>query len=110
MDTILTDEDRQSAGENDFMLAERVGEQLAARQYLAYIAFTRPSEYLYISAPLTDDDGKQILPSPFLSNLRSLFTDLSPVYASSENTLVENVRYCRYVFIVLTRAHDFLSG
>jgi len=92
MDTILTDEDREFAGENDFMLAERVGEQLAARQYLAYIAFTRPSEYLFISSPLSDEDGKQILPSPFLNNLRNLFRDLQPVYVSSENAAIENVR------------------
>ncbi|MBW8016794.1 MAG: hypothetical protein FVQ82_11450 [Planctomycetes bacterium] len=92
MDAILTDEDRAFAGENDFMLAERIAEQLAARQYLAYIAFTRPSEYLFISSPLTDDDGKQILPSPFLNNLRNLFTDLKPIYVSNENASIENVR------------------
>lgn len=92
MDTILTDEDRQFAHENEFMLSERVGDQLAMRQYLAYIAFTRPSHYLYISTPLTDDAGKNILPSQFLNNLKSLFTDLSPVYVSTENNSVENVR------------------
>ena len=92
MDTILTDQDREFAAESDFVLAERTGERLAARQYLAYIAFTRPSDYLFISSPLTDEDGKQILPSPFLNNLKNLYSDLKAVYVSSENTDVENVR------------------
>ncbi len=80
-DSILTDADRAAATERDFALAETLTDQLTARQYLAYIAFTRPSEHLFITYPRTDDRGKTTAPSSFLSNLESLFTDLGATSA-----------------------------
>jgi ATP-dependent helicase/nuclease subunit B len=74
-DTILSDEDKSVAGEA-LDLGDGLVEQLSARQYLAYIAFTRPSEYLHISYPLADAEGKPATGSPFLSNLSGLFDDL----------------------------------
>lgn len=91
VDSILNEEDREAAWDNGFMLSERVCDQLGARQYLAYIAFTRPSEYLFISCPLADDDGKKIIPSPFVSNLSVLFCDLKPVYALAGDVGVEGI-------------------
>jgi len=89
-DPILTDSDRQAAEQHDFILSERIAQQLTARQYLAYIAFTRPTHLLNISYPLTDDTGKSIMPSPFIANLQKLFTDLKLEYATQNNDL-ENI-------------------
>jgi len=75
-DSILTDEDRTAAQSQDFVLAEKVAQQLAARQYLAYIAFTRPSRHLCISYPLMDPDAVPLERSTFVNNLESLFDDL----------------------------------
>ena len=72
-DSILTDDDRSAAEEADFSLAATVGQKLAERQYLAYIAFTRPSELLYITYPLTDDKGSGAVRSQFIADLESLF-------------------------------------
>ena len=85
-DPILTDSDRAAAEKNEFVLAERITQQLTARQYLAYIAFTRPTHRLCISYPLTDDSGKNIMPSPFLNNLQKLFTDLKVEYIAPADT------------------------
>ena len=89
-DPILTDSDRAAAELHDFVLAERIAQQLTARQYLAYIAFTRPTNLLNISYPLADDSGKSIMPSPFIANLKKLFTDLDLQYAAPDNNL-ENI-------------------
>ncbi len=74
-DSILTEEDRFCAEEHDFVLHDRLAQQLQGRQYLAYIAFTRPSERLYITYPLTDD-GDPVVRSQFLNDLESLFVGL----------------------------------
>lgn len=76
-DSILTESDRKMLDAKDFQLARPASTQLIDRQYLAYIAFTRPSEHLYITYPLTDDKGSQIQPSQFISSLENLFTSLT---------------------------------
>ena len=75
-DAILTEQDRQLAESQDFELADRLSQRLATRQYLAYIAFTRPSQRLYITYPTMDNDGKGLVRSGFIDNLVSLFSDL----------------------------------
>ena len=80
--SLLTDDDRIVAEGHDFHLREMVLQQLTNRQYLAYIAFTRPSQYLCITYPLSTDSGSVSLPSPFLDNLKILFTDLADQPAS----------------------------
>ncbi len=77
-DSILTDDDREAAEAGDVTLSGRTDQQLAQRQYLAYIAFTRPSERLYITWPASDD-GSAAQPSQFINNLRSCFVDLAAV-------------------------------
>jgi len=81
-DSILTDRDRTLAGEHDLDLKGKLSQQLAERQYLAYIAFTRPSEKLFISYPRTVE-GKEVVRSSFLNDLASLFTDLEETAADT---------------------------
>jgi ATP-dependent helicase/nuclease subunit B len=89
-DSILTDEDRADAEAHDFHLRENVRQKLANRQYLAYIAFTRPAEYLCVTYPLMDDSGIPLVPSPFLDNLKSLFVDLTDRPAAKAHD-IENI-------------------
>ncbi len=89
-DSILTDEDRADAEAHDFRLRENVRQKLANRQYLAYIAFTRPAEYLCVTYPLMDDSGIPLVPSPFLDNLKSLFVDLTDRPAARAHD-IENI-------------------
>ena len=73
---ILTDDDRSAAESADFPLAATAGQKLAGRQYLAYIAFTRPSELLCITYPAVDQDGTAVPRSQFIGELESLFEGL----------------------------------
>ncbi|MHC4498635.1 MAG: PD-(D/E)XK nuclease family protein [Planctomycetota bacterium] len=88
---ILTDEDRQISGSSGFPLAPTARQKLVERQYLAYIAFTRPSEFLYVTYPLTDDRGSPECRSQFIANLESLFEDLREESIAAEQISVENI-------------------
>jgi len=76
-DSILTEDDRRAAEAADFDLSATVSQTLAERQYLAYIAFTRPSQFLCVTYPLADDKGSPVPRSQFIDNLESLFENLS---------------------------------
>jgi ATP-dependent helicase/nuclease subunit B len=75
-ESILTEEDRAAAEDNELVLRDRLQQKLIARQYLTYIAFTRPAERLYVSYPLKDSSGSEVLGSPFVNTLKQLFTDV----------------------------------
>ena len=88
---ILTDEDRNAAESMDFQLAATTAEKLAERQYLAYIAFTRPSQLLCISYPLVDDRGRAVVCSQFIANLESLFEDVEEESVTDERIGVDTI-------------------
>jgi len=73
---ILTDEDRQSAASAGFAMAPGSTQKLIERQYLAYIAFTRPSKFLCVTYPLVDQKGSPQVRSQFLDEVESLFENL----------------------------------
>jgi len=81
---LLTEQDRAFAQNADFTLADGLERQLADREYLAYIAFTRPSQRLYMTYCLADQKGNQTIESQYLSNLKKLFGDLETCYISSQ--------------------------
>jgi ATP-dependent helicase/nuclease subunit B len=86
---ILADEDRTAAESVDFMLSSTTSQELAERQYLAYIAFTRPSEFLCVTYPVTDDKGSGVPRSQFIDNLESLFENLSEESIAGEQIAIE---------------------
>jgi len=88
---ILTDEDRTAAESADFVLSSTTSQELAERQYLAYIAFTRPSELLCVTYPVTDDKGSGVPRSQFIDNLESLFENLKEESIAREQIAIENV-------------------
>ena len=91
-DSILTDDDRIAAEAADFLLAATASQTLAERQYLAYIAFTRPSEVLCITYPSIDDKGSAVPRSQFIGDLESLFENLAEESISSGQTDIDRIR------------------
>ncbi len=90
-DSLLTDGDRSAAESADFQLAATTAQRLRQRQYLAYIAFTRPSQLLCITYPAADDKGSAIPRSQFIDNLESLFENLSEESSTDEQIQIDNV-------------------
>ncbi|HWM10810.1 MAG TPA: PD-(D/E)XK nuclease family protein [Solirubrobacteraceae bacterium] len=48
---------------------------LARERYLLYAAVSRPEEVLFLSFRSSDEEGDPALPSPFVDDVRALFTD-----------------------------------
>jgi ATP-dependent helicase/nuclease subunit B len=90
-DSILSDDDRTAAELADFRLAPATSQALTERQYLAYIAFTRPSEMLYITYPSIDDKGSAVPRSQFIDNLKSLFENLNEESITGGQDDLENI-------------------
>ncbi len=90
-DSILSDDDRSAAESADFRLAPATSQALTERQYLAYIAFTRPSEMLYITYPSIDDKGSAVPRSQFIDNLESLFGNLNEESITGGQDDLENI-------------------
>jgi ATP-dependent helicase/nuclease subunit B len=88
---ILTDDDRIAAESANFPLAPAAAQKLAERQYLAYIAFTRPSEFLYVTCPVSDEKGITAARSQFIGNLESLFENLVEEQAADEQVRIDNL-------------------
>ena len=90
-DSILSDDDRKAAESGGFELAATASQELVDRQYLAYIAFTRPSEFLCVTYPVTDDKGGGVPRSQFIDNLESLFENLGEESIAGEQIAIEKV-------------------
>jgi ATP-dependent helicase/nuclease subunit B len=82
-DSILSEEDRIIAADCGLELSTGVRQELAGRTYLAYIAFTRASDLLYISYPAVDQKSNAIVRSPFIDDLCRLFDDLAEEQVTS---------------------------
>jgi ATP-dependent helicase/nuclease subunit B len=89
--TVLTDDDRSAAESEDFHLAPAASQSFVERQYLAYIAFTRPSEFLCVTYPCVDDKGSVVTGSQFVDQLQSLFEDLQEQTIAAEHIDAEDV-------------------
>ena len=90
-DNILSEEDRLAAQSCGVDLAPGVRQELANRPYLAYIAFTRPSEFLCITYPAADQKSNEVTRSPFVDNLCRLFDDLKEESVESSPVSIEDV-------------------
>lgn len=88
---ILTDDDRKLAEATDFQLAGGTERNLAERRYLAYIAFTRASEYLCVTYPAVDEKGSGVPRSQFVAELEERFDDLAETSISGRQGGIENV-------------------
>ncbi|MHC4171382.1 MAG: PD-(D/E)XK nuclease family protein [Planctomycetota bacterium] len=88
---ILSDDDRSAAESADFPLGPATKQRLAERQYLAYIAFTRPSEFLCVTYPAVDEKGSAVPRSQFIANLESLFEGLKEESIAGRQSDIEKV-------------------
>ncbi len=82
--SLLTDTDRLAAEALNFKIAATTSEELTRRQYLAYIAFTRPGELLTITYPAADNKQAPNTRSLFLDNIEALFDGLEEKSVISE--------------------------
>lgn len=73
---ILGRREREAARAEGLELTDTLTQQLSMRQYLAYIALTRASEYLAISFPQQDEKGAATVPSVWVERIEAMFEDV----------------------------------
>ncbi len=71
-DAILNDDDRAWLGTHGLELTPPAKTLLLEERLMAYIAFTRPAQKLIVSYALADEEGKELLPSPYLEDLYAI--------------------------------------
>lgn len=74
-DGVLADEDREMLQANGMKLAPGSRTRLLDEEFLAYKAFVTPSEKLFISYPLANEEGKALMPSPYIKRIGDLFPE-----------------------------------
>ncbi len=91
------DADRGAAQRSGFDLGTSTSQSLAESKYLAYLAFTRAGEFLYVSHPATDRKGRATVKSGFVTELENLFESLEEESTTDEQLDFENI-YCESEF------------
>ncbi|MFJ7728065.1 helicase-exonuclease AddAB subunit AddB [Neobacillus sp. NPDC097160] len=77
---ILADEDRELLLAAGINVAPSSRTRLLDESFLAYKAFTAPSDMLYVSFPLANEEGKSLIPSSYIKRLKDMFPDANEAY------------------------------
>ncbi|MFB6465268.1 helicase-exonuclease AddAB subunit AddB [Cytobacillus sp. Hz8] len=96
-DGLLADEDRDSLLENGIRIASSSRKLLLDEEFIAYTAFTSPSELLYVSYPLANDEGKALMPSLYIKRLREIIPSYHPLFYMTDPTDLseeDQLEYC----------------
>jgi ATP-dependent helicase/nuclease subunit B len=105
---ILSDDDRIKLDKLGVELAKDTRSKVIDQQFQVYRTLTTPSDYLRISWPISDQEGKTLRPSTIISRLRKLFpaisesSDLLPHVTNQE--VIEKISSANATFRHLTGA------
>lgn len=72
-DGILSDEERESLIAQNLTVAPSSRTRLLDENFIAYKALTTPSDALYVSYPLANDEGKALIPSSYIKRLKDMY-------------------------------------
>ncbi|RSD29326.1 helicase-exonuclease AddAB subunit AddB [Mesobacillus subterraneus] len=72
---IFADDDRELLQSKGIKLAPGSRTKLLDENFIAYKAFVTPSEKLFISYPIANEEGKALMPSSFIKRIADLFPE-----------------------------------
>jgi ATP-dependent helicase/nuclease subunit B len=73
---ILSDDDREMLLAADLIVAPSSRTRLLDENFIAYKALTTPSESLYVSYPLANNEGKALIASSYIKRLKDMYPNL----------------------------------
>ncbi|MDQ0224220.1 helicase-exonuclease AddAB subunit AddB [Metabacillus niabensis] len=73
---ILTEDDRESLHFQGITLAPTARQHLLDENFIIYMGLVSPSEKLYLSYPMADEEGKALLPSIIIKRTEEMFPDI----------------------------------
>ncbi|KOP81684.1 helicase-exonuclease AddAB subunit AddB [Cytobacillus solani] len=74
---VFADEDREQLLSIGLKIAYGSRTKLLDEEFLAYKAFVTPSESLYISYPLANEEGKALIPSSYIKRMSDIFPNVN---------------------------------
>lgn len=93
---LLTDTEREWFAQIGFELAPTSKMRLMDETYMAYRTFTSSSDYLTVSYPIADEEGKALLPSLYIQKLRDMLSiELTPAVIDPEE--LKEVSHLSYI-------------
>jgi ATP-dependent helicase/nuclease subunit B len=108
-DSILSDQEREYLWQSGFKVAPSGKRQLFDEPFYIYSAFVSPSERLYISYPLANEEGKALLPSIMVNRFKELFPLLEErllMQEPAELDIQEQLQYVSNPLMTIT----YLAG
>lgn len=75
-DGLLSEQDREKLEEQGIQLAPGLKRRLLDEEFLIYHSLSTPSDALWVSCPLADEEGKGLQPSIVMNRLQEMFPDL----------------------------------
>lgn len=94
---ILADEDREILTGYGMVIAPSSKTRLLDEEFIAYKALTTPSKRLFVSYPIANEEGKALLPSPYLKRLKEMFPSLTETLLINEPSDLNEEGQFRYV-------------
>ncbi|MEI5906484.1 helicase-exonuclease AddAB subunit AddB [Bacillus spongiae] len=102
---VLSDEDREVLISSGMNIAPSSKTKLEDEEFIAYKAFTSPSERLYVSYPIANEEGKALLPSPYIKKFQDMFPEVNKeflVQEPSELTAEEQMQYISHPNVTIS--------
>ncbi|WP_067840155.1 helicase-exonuclease AddAB subunit AddB [Amphibacillus sediminis] len=94
VDTILSEEERMLLNQKGLTLADGETQQLIDDWFYIYLAVTKATDRLWLSCPLSDHEGKTMMPASLIKRIRTLFPDLSePLLLQDPEEMIEAERF-----------------
>ncbi|MCY8115263.1 helicase-exonuclease AddAB subunit AddB [Bacillus spizizenii] len=94
---VLSDDDREWLKTIGIELSSGGRERLLDEHFLIYMAFSSPSDRLYVSYPIADAEGKTLLPSIVIKRLEELFPQHKERLLTNEPEQVSDEEQLMYV-------------
>ncbi|MCJ7840388.1 helicase-exonuclease AddAB subunit AddB [Lederbergia sp. NSJ-179] len=94
---VFSDEDRVKLEESGLKLAPNGKQLVLDEDFVAYRALVIARNRLYLSYPLANEEGKALLPSPYLKRIQALFPKMTTSYEVNEPTELELEEQFSYI-------------
>ncbi|MRG87032.1 helicase-exonuclease AddAB subunit AddB [Salinibacillus xinjiangensis] len=72
-DGMISEDERSLLNQHGLLLADSSSRKLLDDRFYVYVAFTTPKDYLWVSYPLSNEEGKTKTPSPLINRMKEMF-------------------------------------
>lgn len=94
IDGMMNEQEREILAEHGLQLAESSRRKLLDDWFYIYLAFTTAQQRLWVSYPLSDEEGKAKMPSQLIQRMKDLFPSCEqPILLQDPEELIEADRF-----------------